>query len=119
MKYFIYELITLSFVVTIIFSFFLLIGDWSTDQFYYKVSSPKQSSLIIGSSRVTQALRPDILNEKLKRNDVFNYGFTMNHSPFGSTYFESIKHTIDSSSNDNIYIISVSPLMIMSKQKSE
>ena len=79
------------------------------DSFYLKVASKKQQSLIIGSSRVSVALEPRILEEKLKQ-PFFNFGFALNASDFGEVYLNAIKKKIDKKTKNGIFIIEVNPL---------
>ncbi|TXE17115.1 hypothetical protein ES692_10680 [Psychroserpens burtonensis] len=88
-----------SFIVkTMIFFFFsilLFLGvcsqvDGYSDSFYINFTTPKQSSLILGTSRAAQGLQPKIFDTILKKQ-FSNYSFTVLHSPFGETYLNSIK----------------------------
>lgn len=112
MKKFIYNL--LIFVVTI---FLLIIGisflaGGYTDPFYVRFTTPKQKNLIIGTSRAAQGLQPEVFNEILNTT-IFNYAFTLAHSPFGKVYYESIlkKHNKE---KNGIFIITVDPWSISS-----
>ncbi len=100
------------FAILIVFS----LVDGYDDPFYLRFTSPKQSSLILGSSRSAQGIRPDALNTILNRDDIYNYSFTNFHSPFGKVYFESIKNKLAQNSVNSIFIISVSPYSISNKE---
>ena len=102
----------------IIFLSIINFGDWSSDSFYYKVSSPKKSSMIIGSSRALQGLNPDVLNQNLNRSDIYNFAFTNLHSPYGAQYYIAIKNKLNKSKNNNIYFLAVNPWTISSKVKN-
>ena len=39
------------------------LADGATDAFYLKFATPKQSSLIVGSSRAAQGIIPNIIND--------------------------------------------------------
>ena len=102
------------FAVIILFSLIIFLsiinfGNWSSDNFYYKVSSSKKGSMIIGSSRALQGLNPDVLNQNLNRYDIYNFAFTNLHSPYGLQYYNAINNKLNNSKNDNIFIISVQP----------
>lgn len=81
-----------------------------TDPFYVRFTTPKQQNLIIGTSRAAQGLQPKIFNNILHTN-IYNYAFTVTHSPFGKVYFESIlkKHNEE---KNGIFIITVDPWSI-------
>ncbi len=104
---------TILVILTIIGVFYQ--ADGKTDPFYDRFTTNKQSSLILGTSRAAQGILPDILNSELNRNDIYNYSFTISHSPFGSIYLKSIKAKLDIGETDGIFIITVDPWSISSK----
>ncbi len=89
-------------------------ADGDADAFYLRFTSSKQNSLILGTSRAAQGIIPDILNKELNRNDLFNYSFTLGHSPYGPTYLNSVKRKLDKSFKNGIFIITVDPWSISS-----
>ena len=84
---------------------FLLI-DGHSDPYYLKISSPRQSNLILGISKSAQGLQPkqfdSILNKKF-----YNYSFAISLSPYGETYLNSIKNKLDTTQNNSIFILTV------------
>jgi hypothetical protein len=88
--------------------------DGYTDAFYLRFTTAAKDSLIIGTSRAAQGLQPAVMNSVLQRSDVFNYAFTNDHSPFGKTYFDSIKRKINSNSRNGIQVVTVDPWSISS-----
>ena len=90
-------------------------ADGYTDPFYLRFTTPKQSSLILGTSRAAQDLHPFEINNLLSRNDLYNYAFTIQHSPFGPVYLNSIKRKLNLKSTDGLFIIAVDPWSISSK----
>lgn len=113
MKRFLYQILVFSLIVIIGFGWVLSRADGYTDPFYIRFTTPKQSSLILGSSRAAQGLVPAVFNEQLD-HDFFNYSFTIDHSPFGPVYLESIKKKLDSNERDGIFIITIEPWSICS-----
>lgn len=103
----------------ILLSFFL--ADGTIDTFYLRFKTPRQSSLILGTSRAAQSLQPDIIDSILTRNGfaskLFNYSFTLAHSPYGPVYYEAIKKKLDENSKNGIFIIAVDPWSISSGTK--
>lgn len=83
-----------------------------TDEFYLRFTSPRQSSLILGTSRAAQALQPAIFNQILERSDIYNYSFTIVHSPYGPVYLRSIKSKLDQSTKDGVFVLCVDPWSI-------
>ncbi len=88
-------------------------ADGYTDPFYLRFTSPKQQSMIIGTSRSAQGIRPDVLNVRFPEVDFYNYSFTIVHSPYGPSYFKSIQRKIDKSSKGT-FIVAVDPWSIAS-----
>ncbi|OGU58759.1 MAG: hypothetical protein A2X64_00525 [Ignavibacteria bacterium GWF2_33_9] len=84
------------------------------DAFYARFTSPKQTSLILGNSRAAQGIRPEILNEVLVRNDIYNFSFTIEDSPYGAKYLQAIKKKLQNNVNDGIFILSVDPWSLSS-----
>ncbi len=85
------------------------------DPYYVHFTTPRQTSLILGTSRAAQGIQPQILNKIFNRNDFYNYSFTIFHSPYGPTYLKSIKKKIKKKSKDGIFIITVDPWSISSE----
>ncbi len=107
-KIFVFSLVILGFIIIV----FLQI-DGKNDKYYLRISSGKQSSLIVGTSRAAQGINPSILNSYLGRNDIYNFSFSNLHSPFGEVYFNRIKQKIDTSNKINgIFIITIDPWSI-------
>lgn len=87
------------------------------DGLYLKFATPRQSSMILGTSKAAQGLHPSVFNEVFKRNDMFNYSFTVIHSPYGPVYLESIKNKLDKSTTGGIFILTVDPHSIASRSE--
>jgi hypothetical protein len=56
-----------------------LLADGTSDDYYLKFSTPKQGSMILGTSRAKQGLIPSVLSEAIEGGDVklFNFSFTL------------------------------------------
>lgn len=93
------------------FCFFVFsLADGETDEYYIKFTTPKQFSLIIGSSRAAQGIQPKVLNEVLQDSKLYNYAFSRVHSPYGKAYYNNIKRKLeDSQSKRGVFIIEVNP----------
>jgi len=116
MKIFILKIISLFLIVfglnyVVIYN---LTADKPIDEFYSKVSSPKQKYMILGTSRAAQALDPNIIFG----NKGLNFAFTMANSPYGETYFHAIKNKL-SDETDGYFIVEVSPLAISINESSD
>ncbi len=93
----------------------LAIGGYA-DPFYRRFTSPPQKSLILGTSKAAQGLVPNVLDSILENKEglFFNYAFTINTSPFGKIYYESVRSKLDLSTKNGIFIITVDPWSISS-----
>ncbi|QOD61513.1 hypothetical protein H9I45_03420 [Polaribacter haliotis] len=112
-------IIKITFLVTTILITYILLGflaDGTTDPFYLRFTSPKQKSLILGTSRAAQGIRPQILNSVIDKNilnhSIYNFAFTILHSPYGETYYKAIKSKLDENSFNGLFILSVDPWSI-------
>ncbi len=88
-------------------------ADGTTDAFYLRFTTPKASSMIIGTSRAAQGIRPDVLDSTL--NDAgwdvktFNYAFAKGISNYGPAYLASVMRKLDRSRTDGIFVLAVDP----------
>tara|TARA_B100000900_G_scaffold194979_1_gene164936 strand:+ start:642 stop:1592 length:951 start_codon:yes stop_codon:yes gene_type:complete len=106
-------LIIFIFLMHLIFSFF---SDGSTDNFYLRLTSEKQNSMILGTSRSAQGINPSVIDTVLKNNyDMYNFSFSVNNSSFGKVYYDAISSKINKNITDGIFIITVDPWSISSK----
>ncbi|TVZ59165.1 hypothetical protein NA63_1690 [Flavobacteriaceae bacterium MAR_2010_105] len=98
-----------------VFSF----ADGSTDAFYEKFTTPKQQSLVIGSSRAAQGIIPKVMNDSLGVSPLYNYAFTIAHTAFGRPYYNSIKRKLDPRSKSGLFLVCVNPWTVSSLRKYE
>lgn len=83
----------------------------SLDPFYRRFTTGRYPSLILGSSRAAQGLRPDVFDKKLGQKfttPFFNYSFTLGTSNIGPNYLKKIKTRIKKSEN-GLFVLCVSP----------
>jgi len=99
------------------FAYILSRADGYSGAFYMKISSPKKTNLILGTSKAAQGIQPQILKEILHKN-FYNYAFAIFASPYGETYLKSIESKLDTQKKDNIFILTVDPWSISSVTKS-
>lgn len=81
------------------------------DAFYRRFTVGKRPSLLLGSSRTAQGLRPEIFDREL--NDqfsvpFFNYSFTVGSSNIGPNYLKKIKKKLKPAKN-SLFILCVDP----------
>ena len=114
MKRFLFQLSLFSLLVLGAFFFVLSRADGTIDTFYLRFTTPQQESLIIGTSRAAQGLQPKVLNDVCQAR-LYNYAFTVSHSPFGETYFNSIKRKLKKGNTQGTFIVTVDPWSISSE----
>ncbi len=83
--------------------------------YYERFSSPKQYSLILGSSMAAQDVDPSVINDCFEGiyKPIYNYSFSINTSPYGKTYTKSIKKKLKYNEDKNsLFILCVDPFSI-------
>ncbi|MGJ8664883.1 MAG: hypothetical protein ACSHW7_00825 [Patiriisocius sp.] len=88
--------------------------DGTSDPFYLKFTTPKQSGLVLGSSIAGLAVNPSVLKENGVESPIYNYAFAAPLSPYGPSYLRAIKAKLDPKTKNGIFIITVEPLAISS-----
>ena len=116
MKKFLFKLFLflITFFLFIYIFFSKLEDQLAQDNFYFKFTTPKQSSMILGTSRALQGLIPEIINKELNI-DIYNYAFTVMNSSYGPSYLNSIKKKLNKNSKDGVFILAVDPWSISTK----
>jgi len=117
-------------VLAAIAALFLSILVWrfetgAADFFYTNFTKPKAASLIVGTSRTAQGLKPQVLQEVLHRKGIsvapiHNFAFTALHSSFGPAYLDLIQRKVDTTATtDAIFIVAVDPWAISALSEEE
>ncbi|RZJ34859.1 MAG: hypothetical protein EOO51_07745 [Flavobacterium sp.] len=111
LKIFVFALLVVA-VVTFILERF---GGY-IDYFYVKVTTPVQTSLILGDSRPMQGIQPSIINECMPNSGfelpMYNFAFTGVQGLYGPPYFKSIRKKLDPNTKNGLFIIGVSPAQL-------
>lgn len=81
------------------------------DNFYRRFTTPKGKSMILGTSRSAQGIKPAVFNSSLTNgnNAMINHSFAIGPSSFGPNYYREIKQKTDPNSQNGLFIISVDP----------
>ena len=82
------------------------------DAFYGRFTSPLAGSLIVGTSRAAQGIRPAVLAARLAgpfEGPLLNYAFTLTHSPYGPAYLRSIRRKLRPEVKNGLFIVAVDP----------
>lgn len=94
------------------------LADGDSDFYYARFTTPVQTSLVLGTSKSAMGIQPSVINKILKRDDIYNYSFTLAHTSFGPAYYNSIKKKLDPKSKNGIFIITVDPFSVSAKLKN-
>lgn len=108
------QLLPLTTSVIITWTLAIYLANGKSDPFYLRFTGEPQTNLILGTSRAAQGVLPDALKSTLDK-DFYNFSFTVAHSPFGPVYNRAIKSKLDTTQNNQIFIICVDPWSISSK----
>ena len=82
------------------------------DAFYGRFTSPLAGSLILGTSRAAQGIRPAVLAARLSgqfEGPLLNYAFTLTHSPYGPAYLASIRRKLRPGVHHGLFVVAVDP----------
>ena len=82
------------------------------DAFYGRFASPAAGSLVLGTSRAAQGIRPAVLAARLGgqfEGPLLNYAFTLTHSPYGPAYLASIRRKLRPGVRNGLFIVAVDP----------
>lgn len=105
-------LIKISFYIVGVITVLLFLGtyaDGNTDDNYRHFTGPKPSNIILGDSRGSQALVPDVLDGKFKDRKFDNFSLNLTESPYGKVYFEAVKKKLNPDTKNGIFILTVDP----------
>jgi hypothetical protein len=97
--------------------FFISFADGVTDPYYAKLSSSRQTSLILGASRASEGIIPSIMDSVFNsiegKLNSYNYAFSNSDSPYGPVYLKAIKEKLKLNNEGNgVFILSVHPWSI-------
>lgn len=81
------------------------------DAFYARFTSPPVGSLVLGTSRAAQGIKPGVLAAQLKgyEGPWLNYAFTLAESPYGPGYLSSIQRKLSLSTKKGLFVLAVDP----------
>lgn len=119
MKKFLFKSGLLSFIILLIHFVLAQFADGYSDPYYLKLSSQKQTALILGASRANEGIIPSVIDSVLKTKNqqkgFFNFAFTDSDSPYGSVYLNAIKNKIKENTINSAFILSVHPYSISTR----
>lgn len=90
---------------------------------YYKKFTQEAGGLVIGISKASKGINPNIIENELKHLDfdtpIVNFALNVSNSKYGDIYFEAIKKKVNFSSKNQLFIVSVSPASFAAKINAE
>ena len=114
-------LLHISVYVVGILSLMLFLGsfaDGNTDD-NYRHFTRRASSIIMGDSRGSQAVVPDVLNQNFSGKDFDNFSLNITHSPYGPVYLKALKRKLKPDTNHGIFILTVDPWNLSLSRKTK
>ena len=120
MRPFLQNILYFSLVTIVIHIVFAYCANGSTDEYYLKFSSSKQSSLVLGTSRALQGINPSVVDSVLdyQSQNLFNFAFTLTSSPYGECYLDAIKAKLGNETQKGYFIITIDPWSISEKKST-
>lgn len=118
MKQFLINLVVFTCICVFSMIGIFCLADGTTDEYYLKFTTPKQTSLIIGCSRAAQGIQPKVLNAFFPKAKIYNYAFSRVHTPYGKAYLESIIRKLKKETTNGVFIVEVDPWTISSLTKN-
>ncbi len=116
MKKFLLRILLFAVLLAVCCYLYSFLGDGYSDEYYLRVTTPKQSAMIIGVSRAAQGLQPEALNEKLNTvypgTHIYNFAFSLGLSAYGPVYYKAIQQKLDESAKNSVFILEVTPWSI-------
>jgi hypothetical protein len=82
------------------------------DDFYYRFTTPRSNSLILGSSRAAQGIKPEVINQMICTDEsckIINHSFAGGPSSIGPNYLREIEKKLIEDSRNGLFIFSVNP----------
>ena len=107
-KKFIIKLFAVGLFALLLHAAMIPLVDGTTLIYFHKCSSEKQESLIIGTSRASQAIMPSVIKDSLGI-DMFNFAFNGTTSPYGQVYTRAIEEKLEMNSTAGTFIVCVDP----------
>ncbi|GGC88427.1 hypothetical protein GCM10011508_14640 [Flavobacterium lutivivi] len=122
MKKFLLKLALFSVIISIIILYILNKYSGYVDYFYGKVSSPAQTSLIIGDSRSLQGIQPSVIDSALSKKyelPILNFSFTVKQMSYGDAWIKTIKKKVRPETKNGLFILSVHPWVLSEREEDD
>lgn len=98
-------------IISTLYVLVIYYNPYLVDNFYYRFTTEKAKSLILGTSRSAQGIKPTIINKIIPKvdNKIINHSFAIGPSSYGPNYYKEIYNKLDTSSSNGTFILSVDP----------
>ena len=105
-------------IISILYVLVIYYNPYLVDNFYYRFTTNKAKSLILGTSRSAQGIKPSIINKIIPHTDnkIINHSFAIGPSSYGPNYYKEIYNKLDTSSTSGLFILSVDPWSLTVKK---
>jgi hypothetical protein len=121
MKTFIIKILILIVLSTLPALIYIMVfANGTIDEFYKRFTLPESPSLVLGTSRSTHGILPEVFNKSgLKfQRPLINFGFANIISLYGPAYYGVIKKKLKEDSKNGLFILEVSPMSISILKKN-
>lgn len=108
MKKFLIKIVPYFIAVFIVLAILGSYADGNTDDNYMHFAVKKPQNIILGDSRGSQGVVPEVLKAKLSVN-FDNFALNVVESPYGQVYFKALKRKLDPETKSGVFILTVSP----------
>lgn len=94
-------------------------ADGMIDSYYLRFTTPAQTRIFFGNSRIAQGIVPHIFDLELESPESsFNFAFTINRAPYGPYYFSAIQKKISKNCTDGLFILGIDPWGISTSKEN-
>jgi hypothetical protein len=102
------------------FCYIVIFANGTIDEFYKKFTLPESPSLVLGTSRSTHGILPEVFNKSNLKFDrpLINFGFANIISLYGPAYYNVIKKKLKPNVKNGLFILEVSPMSISILKKN-
>lgn len=120
MKVFLFKVALFSVFVALFYIMLGFMADGNSDPFYIRFTTPRQQSMILGTSRAAQGIQPAVIDAVLQQQypKMFNFSFVLPQSSYGSVYLNAIEKKLDPSTKNGLFILAVDPWAVSYKADS-
>lgn len=88
--------------------------------YYYNKITNNGNSIIVGTSRSSQGIRPDVVLQNTKyEGPMLNFAMSSFDSPYSENYYKAIRSKINSDVKNGLFIVEVEPLGVYHQEQEK